>query len=213
MNGPSGWRIEPPEGASNSAVQETGRHLRMAEQWYYSKGGQQHGPINAEGLKQLAATGQLQPSDLVWREGMAAWRRLPRSRGCSSRTLQPPLPVHLKFPPRRLSPLVRCHQHQNGRRVTKAVPNRPSRLLHLRHPLPSGPSSLSRSPKQTRRRSPILESRARSPYGSSSDLGLPVAFFCSAAAGQCSSWPGCRCTWATGNTKQKRLCPRRESPS
>ena len=47
----------------------------MTDQWYYAKGGQQHGPINVEGLKQLAATGQLQPSDLVWREGMAAWRK------------------------------------------------------------------------------------------------------------------------------------------
>ena len=60
----------------------------MAEQWYYAKGGQQHGPINAEGLKQLAATGRLQPSDLVWREGMPAWRKPARSEACSRRTLR-----------------------------------------------------------------------------------------------------------------------------
>ena len=60
----------------------------MAEQWYYAKGGQQLGPVNAEGLKQLAAAGQLQPSDLVWREGMAAWRKRARFEACSRRTLR-----------------------------------------------------------------------------------------------------------------------------
>jgi uncharacterized protein YbjT (DUF2867 family) len=39
-------------------------------QWYYLKNGQQHGHISSEQLKQLAASGQLQPTDLVWKEGM-----------------------------------------------------------------------------------------------------------------------------------------------
>ena len=43
----------------------------MSQQWYFSKGGQQHDPVSPEQLKQLAASGQLQPTDLVWKEGMS----------------------------------------------------------------------------------------------------------------------------------------------
>ncbi|HUT12066.1 MAG TPA: DUF4339 domain-containing protein [Thermoguttaceae bacterium] len=45
----------------------------MAVQWYYGRGGQQHGPVTTQQLQKLLASGQLQPSDLVWREGMAEW--------------------------------------------------------------------------------------------------------------------------------------------
>jgi hypothetical protein len=41
--------------------------------WYYSNGGQQEGPVSTSRLRELAASGQLQPSDLVWSEGMANW--------------------------------------------------------------------------------------------------------------------------------------------
>ena len=42
-------------------------------QWYYSKAGQRQGPVSEEQLRQLAATGQLQPGDLIWKEGMSQW--------------------------------------------------------------------------------------------------------------------------------------------
>jgi len=45
----------------------------MSQQWYYSKGGQRQGPVGSEQLKTLAATGQIQASDLVWKEGMGQW--------------------------------------------------------------------------------------------------------------------------------------------
>jgi hypothetical protein len=45
----------------------------MAEQWYYAHDGQQTGPVSTEEIKQLAASGQLQPGDMVWKQGMAAW--------------------------------------------------------------------------------------------------------------------------------------------
>src|SRR5262249_1394904 len=45
----------------------------MTEQWYYAKNGQQLGPVSTETLQRLAETGQLQPSDLVWKEGMPSW--------------------------------------------------------------------------------------------------------------------------------------------
>lgn len=51
-----------------------GRVVAMAN-WFYSKGGQQHGPVNSVGLKELADSGRLHPDDLVWKEGMAQWGR------------------------------------------------------------------------------------------------------------------------------------------
>ena len=41
----------------------------MAE-WYWMKDGQKRGPMGAAQLKQLANTGQLQPTDIIWREGL-----------------------------------------------------------------------------------------------------------------------------------------------
>jgi hypothetical protein len=42
-------------------------------QWYYGKDGQQQGPVDAETIKGLLASGQLGPNDLAWKEGMANW--------------------------------------------------------------------------------------------------------------------------------------------
>jgi hypothetical protein len=45
----------------------------MSEQWYYTRNGQQDGPVSALELRELAESGQLQPTDLVRKEGMASW--------------------------------------------------------------------------------------------------------------------------------------------
>ena len=42
-------------------------------QWYYTQGGQQHGPIGYEELKELADSGQLHRGDPVWEDRMACW--------------------------------------------------------------------------------------------------------------------------------------------
>lgn len=45
--------------------------------WYYATaGGQGHGPVPAARLRELAATGEIGPATLVWREGMAQWQPL-----------------------------------------------------------------------------------------------------------------------------------------
>lgn len=46
----------------------------MATEWHYSKGGQQHGPASAAELKALAKSGELLPTDMIWKEGMAEWK-------------------------------------------------------------------------------------------------------------------------------------------
>ena len=46
----------------------------MATEWHYSKGGQQHSPVSAADLKALAKSGELLPTDMIWKEGMAEWK-------------------------------------------------------------------------------------------------------------------------------------------
>ncbi|MCI0681240.1 MAG: DUF4339 domain-containing protein [Gemmataceae bacterium] len=43
--------------------------------WYYALGNQQKGPVSLDALKQLAASGKLQRTDMVWREGMVEWKK------------------------------------------------------------------------------------------------------------------------------------------
>lgn len=45
----------------------------MPDNWYWSRNGQQFGPVSFAELKKLAASRQLQPSDMVWTEGMVGW--------------------------------------------------------------------------------------------------------------------------------------------
>lgn len=45
-----------------------------ANEWYYTVNGQQStSPVSAAQLKQLAQAGQLQPTDLVWKDGLPNW--------------------------------------------------------------------------------------------------------------------------------------------
>lgn len=46
----------------------------MASEWHYRKGDQQHGPVSPSILKNLAKTGNLLPTDLIWKEGMTEWK-------------------------------------------------------------------------------------------------------------------------------------------
>ena len=43
-------------------------------QWYYSKGGEQKGPVEQQELQRLLSTGEVKPTDLVWRDGLANWQ-------------------------------------------------------------------------------------------------------------------------------------------
>ncbi|HMF19936.1 MAG TPA: GYF domain-containing protein [Gemmataceae bacterium] len=47
----------------------------MADLWYYTRDGKAMDPVSEAELKKLAASGDLQPTDLVWKEGMAKWVR------------------------------------------------------------------------------------------------------------------------------------------
>ena len=41
--------------------------------WYYSKNGTQLGPVAEEELRGKIASGEIAPTDLVWKEGMSDW--------------------------------------------------------------------------------------------------------------------------------------------
>jgi uncharacterized RDD family membrane protein YckC len=41
--------------------------------WFYANAGQQAGPVNDADFERLAREGAIQPTTLVWREGMANW--------------------------------------------------------------------------------------------------------------------------------------------
>jgi hypothetical protein len=43
-------------------------------QWYYSKNGTQLGPISEGELRSKLASGEVSPTDLVWKEGMSDWQ-------------------------------------------------------------------------------------------------------------------------------------------
>ena len=45
-----------------------------AAEWYYTLNNQQQGPVTLETLQAMAANGQIQRTDLVWRQGMANWQ-------------------------------------------------------------------------------------------------------------------------------------------
>ena len=45
----------------------------MASQWYYTKEGQQMGAVSSFELKEMARTGKLKRTDLIWKDGMPTW--------------------------------------------------------------------------------------------------------------------------------------------
>ena len=74
----------------------------MADQWYYAQQGQRQGPVAEEQLKQLASSGQLKPTDKVWKQGMAAWQAVSQIPGLFPFVASdepPPIPSDPSPPP------------------------------------------------------------------------------------------------------------------
>lgn len=66
----------------------------MPDQWYYRSNGVQQGPVSGRELKALAAARRLQPTDLVWRAGMAEWLPAAKVKGLFPvAECQPPPPA------------------------------------------------------------------------------------------------------------------------
>lgn len=63
-------------------------------EWYFAKDDEPFGPVSTADLKQLAAVGLLQPTDLVWKNGMQAWQPASKLKGlpAAAAPCPPPLP-------------------------------------------------------------------------------------------------------------------------
>lgn len=62
-------------------------------EWLYLRGGQQTGPVTLAELQRLAAAGQLQPQDNVWKAGMAQWASAQTIPGLFASPPPPPPPM------------------------------------------------------------------------------------------------------------------------
>jgi hypothetical protein len=72
--------------------------MASTQEWHYSRNGNQVGPVTAADLKRLASTGQLSPTDLIWKEGWEDWKPAAGIKGLfndalPSTPVPPPLPV------------------------------------------------------------------------------------------------------------------------
>src|SRR6266542_882132 len=56
----------------------------MSEQWHFIRGDKQSGPVSAAELTEMAASGHLSPSDMVWRVGMPKWAPAGKLKGLFS---------------------------------------------------------------------------------------------------------------------------------
>jgi hypothetical protein len=83
----------------------------VAITWHYSINGKKLGPISSADLKRLADTGELSPSDLVWKEGLGAWVTASNVKGLFSQpsstvTTEPAVPpiAPPQLPPKQQAP-------------------------------------------------------------------------------------------------------------
>lgn len=73
------------------------------QEWHYAKNGQRVGPVTEADLKALIQSGQLSPSDMVWKQGMTQWteaRSIPGliSEARTHAPSPPPLPSPMPWP-------------------------------------------------------------------------------------------------------------------
>lgn len=64
----------------------------MTAEWYYLASGEERGPVTGERLRQLAQSGDLAATDLVWRDGMPQWLPASRLGLVRKEPVPPPLP-------------------------------------------------------------------------------------------------------------------------
>ena len=65
----------------------------MAAECFYARNNQQQGPVTWEALQAMAAAGQLQRGDLVWKPGMGNWQPAGEVAGLLPAAPVAPLPI------------------------------------------------------------------------------------------------------------------------
>jgi hypothetical protein len=78
------------------------------QQWYFAQAGQQQGPFPESTLRQMLASGQLSPADVVWRPGMPQWApagSVPGLMPAQAAPVTPPPPPSAGYPPQAVLPI------------------------------------------------------------------------------------------------------------
>ena len=71
----------------------------MATAWYYSRNGVETGPVTSRELADLARSGQLLPTDFVWKEGITEWLAAGKVKGLFPTPAPSSSPVPTPAPP------------------------------------------------------------------------------------------------------------------
>jgi GYF domain 2 len=67
--------------------------------WHYVHDGRSVGPVSTIELREMAIAGTLQPSDLVWKQGMENWVAAGQVTGLMRRSSPPPIPTAVQTAP------------------------------------------------------------------------------------------------------------------
>jgi len=73
------------------------RSAQRTQQWFVARDGQRKGPLSSVELKAAADTGDLVPTDLVWKEGMTKWVEASNVRGLFAALPPQPPPTAIRF--------------------------------------------------------------------------------------------------------------------
>ena len=87
----------------------------MPSKWYMTRDGTtRYGPYEDDQLKELAATGRIAPTDMLWKEGMDQWVSAASMTGLS---VAPPAPSMPPPPP----PAVQSRESQGGNKIAAGI--------------------------------------------------------------------------------------------
>lgn len=84
------------------------------EKWFYAQNGLKFGPVDAAMLRQMAGSGKLSPTDLVWREGMSGWAAGSRVKGLFPESVLAMSPPPLPTPPSTANPVIASLDERYG---------------------------------------------------------------------------------------------------
>jgi len=103
--------------------------------WYYAQGDEEKGPVTTAQLKTLAANKQLQPTDLIWKDGMADWAPANTVRGLfdSASGSSPNIPAQAN-PPSGTEPSAGPSFTQSGEQPIGGTPPSPGRRPRVNLP-------------------------------------------------------------------------------
>ena len=87
---PSPMRMQAPEGCPSTSVPSG------APEWHVAAGGKSKGQFSPMELTAMARSGEITPSTMVWKQGMAGWVRLSEAPELASALEPPPLPPSAK---------------------------------------------------------------------------------------------------------------------